>query len=263
MNQIFKYPRTHHIRGSRLQPGDEDLADIPFAQLAGRHLVVEEKMDGANCAISFDSNGRLQLQSRGHYLTGGPRERQFDLLKAWASAFSSDFYAVLGDRFVMYGEWMYAKHTVFYNALRHYFLEFDILDLETSEFLSTTRRHEMLRALPMVQSVRVLKEGRMRKLGELTGLIGNSEAIDSDHLAVLQRLAEAAGLRAEQVLTETHTTRLMEGLYVKVEEDGHVLERYKFVRWEFMQTLIDSDSHWMDRPIIPNQLAAGVDIFGM
>jgi len=26
MNQIIKYPRTQHIRGSRLQAGDEDLA---------------------------------------------------------------------------------------------------------------------------------------------------------------------------------------------------------------------------------------------
>lgn len=31
MNQfkIHKYPRTPHIEGSRLQPGDEDLSQIP------------------------------------------------------------------------------------------------------------------------------------------------------------------------------------------------------------------------------------------
>ena len=62
-------------------------------------------------------------------------------------------------------------------------------------------------------------------------------------------------------MAETLDGRTMEGLYVKVEENGQVVERYKFVRWAFMQTLIDSDSHWMDRPIIPNQLADGVNIF--
>jgi hypothetical protein len=261
MNQIFKYPRTHHIRGSRLQPGDEDLEAVPFSQLAGRNLVVEEKMDGANCGISFGPDGQLLLQSRGHYLTGGPRERQFDLFKTWAHTFSHAFQEVLGERYVMYGEWLYAKHTVFYNALRHYFLEFDVLDLETGTFLDTRRRRELLAPLPMVQSVRVVKEGRAGKLEELTGLIRDSEAIKGDFRADLRGVAEAAGLRADQILGETQADRTMEGLYIKVEEGGQVVERYKYVRWEFMQTLLESNSHWMDRPMVPNQLAEGVNLF--
>ena len=75
-----KYPRTRHLEGSRLQSGDLG-DDKPLAELAGYHLVVEEKIDGANCAISFGSEGEVRLQSRGHYLTGGYRERHFDLLK--------------------------------------------------------------------------------------------------------------------------------------------------------------------------------------
>ena len=67
---ICKYPRTPHIEGSRLQPGDEDLSQIPFESIKDRHLVIEEKCDGANSAISFAPNGELLLQSRGHYLTG-------------------------------------------------------------------------------------------------------------------------------------------------------------------------------------------------
>ncbi len=262
MNQIYKYPRTHHLRGSRLQPGDEDLAAVPFQKIAGRHIVVEEKFDGANCGISFTHDGRLLLQSRGHYLTGGPRERQFDLFKTWANMYSGPFHKVLGERYVMYGEWLHAKHTVFYNALRHYFLEFDILDLEKMEFLSTVRRQELLRPLPMVQSMPVLHQGPLQKMEQLTKLIVDSEAIVGDHMQQLHGLAEAAGLRADQVVNETLEGRTMEGLYVKVEENGVVTERYKFVRLGFFQALMGSDSHWMDRPIIPNQLAAGVDIFG-
>ena len=52
---------------------------------AATHLVIEEKVDGANSAISFDSTGSIRLQSRGHYLVGGARERHFDLLKTWAN----------------------------------------------------------------------------------------------------------------------------------------------------------------------------------
>ena len=61
MLRIHKYPRTPHIEGSRLQPGDEDLDSVPLTQIAGRPLVVEEKVDGANAAISFAEDGTLRL----------------------------------------------------------------------------------------------------------------------------------------------------------------------------------------------------------
>ena len=56
---LLKYPRTPHLEGSRLQEGDEDLAQIPFAEIAGKYLVVEEKCDGANSAISFGEDGKM------------------------------------------------------------------------------------------------------------------------------------------------------------------------------------------------------------
>ena len=99
--ELIKYPRTPHLSGSRLQPGDEDLSQIPFSDIQGKHLVVEEKCDGANSAISFGPAGELRLQSRGHYLTGGYRERHYDLLKQWASVHREAFYQVLGSRYVM------------------------------------------------------------------------------------------------------------------------------------------------------------------
>ena len=135
---IIKYPRTPHLEGSRLQPGDEELSQIPFSEIAGRNLAVEEKCDGANSAVSFSADGELLLQSRGHYLTGGYRERHYALMKQWAAVHRDAFYQVLGSRYIMYGEWMYAKHSVFYDALPHYFLEFDVLDRQTGRFMDTS-----------------------------------------------------------------------------------------------------------------------------
>ena len=140
---IRKYPRTRHVVGSRIQPGDEDLDRVPFSFLLGKNLVIEEKMDGADSALSFGPDAALRLQSRGHFLTGGPRERHFDLFKRWANAHDGAFFDAIGDRYIVYGEWLYAKHTVYYDALPHYFMEFDILDLETGTFLSTSRRAEL------------------------------------------------------------------------------------------------------------------------
>ena len=85
MHSLRKYPRTHHLAGSRLQPGDDDLTAAPFADLVGRYVVIEEKLDGANAGLSFSADGALRLQSRGHFLTGGLRERHFALFKQWAA----------------------------------------------------------------------------------------------------------------------------------------------------------------------------------
>jgi hypothetical protein len=258
---LIKYPRTRHLEGSRLQPGDEDLEAVPFEEIAGLPLVVEEKLDGANSAISFDADGRLLLQSRGHFLTGGHREKHFDLLKRWGPTVAGVLRPVLGSRFVLYGEWLHAKHTVFYDRLPHYFLEFDILDRETGEFLSTDRRREMLAGLP-VRSVPVLWSGRARSLDAITRLVGMSLYKSPSWRESLTAACRARGLDPEAIRAETDPSDLMEGLYIKVEEDGRVAGRFKYIRASFLTSVLDSGSHWLQRPIVHNGLSEGTDIFG-
>lgn len=252
-NQIYKYPRTKHLEGSRLQKGDEDLSQVPFKDIFGRHIVIEEKVDGANSAISFGDNGELLLQSRGHYLTGGYRERHFDLLKQWASVHQNEFYKVLGNRYVMYGEWLYAKHSIYYDLLPHYFMEFDIYDKVDKVFLSTKRRAELLKDLPVV-SVKVLAEGEFYKENDVLKYITNSNFISEHHLDSLCESCNNLSIDKEQCLKETDNSRLMEGLYIKVEENGVVVERLKYVRYSFLQTVVESGTHWLDRQIVPNKL---------
>lgn len=260
MKDFYKYPRTQHVEGSRLQEGDEDLTQIPFADLKGRHIVVEEKLDGANCAVSFRREGEILLQSRGHELRGGPRERHFTMLKAWAPCHSEAFWGVLGTRYIMYGEWMQAKHTEFYDQLPHLFMEFDILDKETETFLDTPRRHAMLLGLPIV-SVPVLWSGFARDYNDLISLVRTSLYKSEDWQLALELAAGDAKYDFEKVKAETDMSRLSEGLYIKVEEAGIVARRLKFVRRDFVQQLLESGSHWMERPIVENQLASEVDIW--
>jgi hypothetical protein len=257
---IRKYPRTRHVVGSRLQPGDEDLASVGLSELLGRHVVVEEKMDGANCALSFSSEAELRLQSRGHFLTGGPRERHFDLFKQWARAHEDQLFDAIGDQYVVYGEWLHAKHTVFYDALPHYFMEFDVLDLESDAFLDTARRSDFLKDLPIV-AVKVLFEGVLEDERQLWSLVGASHFITPNAREVLRETAERLRLDPQQVAAETDLSGLMEGLYIKIEEDGVVQERLKIVRKDFVTQILESERHWMERPIVPNQLRADADLF--
>jgi RNA ligase len=260
MEKIFKYPRTHHLAGSRLQPGDEDLNSIPFSAIASHFVVVEEKVDGANAGISFDANGQMRLQSRGHYLTGGEREKHFNLFKQWAYSHAAPFWEVLGDRYVLYGEWLYAKHTVFYNALPHYFLEYDVLDLHTQQFLSTQARRILLAAVPIV-SVPVLFEGVLSSHKQLVGMLQTSHYIQPGHLEQMRQICEQRGIDGARSIQQTDPNSLMEGLYIKVEELEIVLARYKYVRSSFLTTILQSETHWLNRPIIPNQLRSGIGLF--
>lgn len=254
---IIKYPRTPHIQGSRLQPGDEDLRQRRFAEISGRHLVLEEKIDGANTAISFTDEGELRLQSRGHFLTGGAREKHYDLLKQWAAVHKDSLWEVLGDRYIMYGEWMYAKHTIYYDLLPNYFMEFDILDRETDKFLDTPSRHALIAGLP-VSSCAVLAGGTFSSIEEIVSCLGNSNYISADHIRHLREEAMRLGLDVDRICRETDASRTMEGIYIKVEADGEVVDRMKFVRASFLQTVEESQSHWLDRPIVPNRITVPI-----
>ncbi len=261
MRTLRKYPSTPHLEGSRLQPGDEDLSQVPYAALAGRHIVVEEKLDGANSGLSFGDDAGLLVQSRGHYLTGGPREKHFNLLKSWGAAHETALFDVLGSRYVMYGEWMYAKHTVFYDHLPHYFCEFDLWDTEQGVFLSTAARREVLGGSPVV-SVPVLYSGPApERLDDLLALVRPSLAKTSAWRESLRRVAAQHGLDPDLVAAQTQDSDLSEGLYIKLEHDGEATGRFKWVQAGFVQTIAADGVHWTARPVVPNQLAPGVDIF--
>jgi hypothetical protein len=258
---IHRYPRTQHLEGSRLQPGDHDLAQVPLETLRGAHCVIEEKLDGANTGIALGEDGRLRLQRGGHVLAGGARARHGDLFKVWARTHEAAIAARLAPGVTLYGEWLYAKHTVFYDELPHFFLEFDIRD-ETGAFWSTARRRAHLAGSP-VASVPVIWEGVVDRPAKLPGLVARS-LYKSDHWRDrLRAAAEEAGVDPERAALETDPSDLAEGLYVKVEDParGVVLGRSKWIRASFLTAVLDSGSHWLARPIVPNRLAAEVDLF--
>lgn len=275
MVDIAKYPRTEHVEGSRLQKGDEDLDQVPLSSLVGKNVVIEEKVDGGNSGISAP-NEQVTLQSRGHYLTGGPRESQFTLLKQWAATHQDLFSIALGDQHVVYGEWLYKKHTVFYDLLPHYWMEFDILDRTRSDFaafrksgfvdssklhfLDTPSRAAMLAGLPYVP-VKVLWQGIWAEGMRFEDFIARSHFKTDDWRDVLRQQVERLGFDWKLVWDHTDHSDLMEGLYIKWEENGRVMGRYKFVRHDFVSLIVSNDEHHDNLPLVPNILAPGVNLF--
>lgn len=252
--KILKYPRTPHLEGSRLQEGDEDLSQVQFDYVLGKNIVIEEKIDGANTAISFDGEGNLLLQSRGHYLIGGYRERHYNLFKQWANANQDTLFDALSNRYVMYGEWMYAKHAVFYDALPDYFMEFDIYDRERGVFLDTPSRRAITEKMGIISSVPVLASGVFKTKESVLSHLGNSNYITENHIEVLKNVVSRQGYDVERAVKETDPSLKMEGLYIKIEENGIVADRVKYVRASFIQSVMQAEGHWLNKPIIPNQL---------
>lgn len=246
----MKLPRTLHIEGSRLARGESDPEAIQFSKLAHQFLVIEEKVDGAGVSISLDKHWNIEIDHRGTPARG----KEFKLLRDWADQHWEDLLMLLGERYILFGEWMYNKHTIFYDNLPHFFLESDIYDKERKIWLSTTARNALLKTADYIKRVPVLDAIKPESLSEITQYIGKTTFQSEEWQNKLKSKCAMMGAQFDKVFKETDASGLMEGLYIKHEDDFQVLNRYKFVRYEFLQTILDSGSHLIDRLPIYNSL---------
>jgi hypothetical protein len=240
-DDFIKYPRTPHLFGSKGTDDDKHLGRKESeAFIADPSLIVEEKIDGTNIGIHFTSGGRMVLQCRGHEITEGMHP-QYDLFKQWTSVKRPVLEGMLDGQFILYGEWLYAKHSVHYRKLPHYFFEFDIYDKDAGQFLDLVTRLRMLDGTGL-HTVPVVHRGHVTA-DELPALIGSS-AFDS----------------AFENPVTGKTDNLMEGIYVRTEAGGFVTGRAKLVRPEFVEKVKQSE-HWQHQKMIPNLLEDGADIW--
>jgi hypothetical protein len=118
-------------------------------------------------------------------------------------------------------------------------------------------------AAGVVRSVPVIWQGVVEAPGTLPALVARALYKSARWKDTLAAVAEASGVAAERAGLETDPSDDAEGLYVKIEEDGEVVARFKWIRAGFLTSVLDSGSHWLARPIVPNQLAGGVDLFAV
>jgi hypothetical protein len=227
--------------GSKGTDDDKHLDETESkAFIADNSLIVEEKIDGTNVGIHFTSSGQLVLQCRGHLITEGMHP-QYDLFKQWTVVKRPVLEARLEDRYILFGEWMYARHSVHYRQLSHYFFEFDIYDKRIEAFLSLELRMTFLEAAN-IETVPVLHRGAVAR-DDLAKLIGPSRFDSCFDNPCTKR-----------------TDNLIEGLYLRTEANGLVTGRAKFVRPEFVEKVKQS-THWQHQTVVPNLLKNGANIW--
>lgn len=80
---FYKFPSTPYIEmDSTIIRSDKILRNNEVEHILGRPISIEEKIDGANLGVSFNSSGNIQLQNRGSYLLM-PLEGQWKPLEKW------------------------------------------------------------------------------------------------------------------------------------------------------------------------------------
>ena len=221
-DDFYKFPSTPHLAllGDVEVRDDKVMSREERDKFLQNKLVVEEKVDGANLGISFDAGGNIRTQNRGSYLQL-PSPGQWKKLSDWLDLRIDTFFEQLTDRFILFGEWCYAKHSVRYDRLPDWFLGYDIFDKKYGRFFSCSRRDQFFYMLGIFQ-VPILGCGHF-SFSELKNLLSQSK------------------LSKEPA----------EGLYLRIDQGDWLARRAKLVRPAFIQSV---GQHWSRSNIKINRL---------
>lgn len=223
---FVKFPSTPHLA---ILPGVDIRGDKVFTEcerdtFLSHELLIEEKVDGANLGISFDSGGDLRVQNRGEYLRF-PALGQWKKLEDWLAVRVDSLFENLTDRYILFGEWCYTQHSIYYEHLPDWFLGYDVYDKLSDRFMSTARRDHLC--------------GKIR--------ITRVPVIARRHCL----LSDLLKLMVQSQLTDQPA----EGLYLRTDQGKWLMQRAKLVRPEFIRSV---NKHWSRRAIRPNRLQANV-----
>ncbi len=212
-----KYNRTFHLPWSPGATSDDKMAH-DVSSLLNIPIVVSEKVDGSNVSLETDA-----VYARSH--ANVPTHPSFDLLKALHSQVKH----LITPDYQVFGEWVFAVHSLAYDKLPGYFLAFGVRDLRTNRWASWDNVEATASGLA-VPTVPVLFRGVVKTDTELERLT-----------CTLASQPSALGT-------------IREGVVVRVagafDDKDFSTSVNKMVRANHVQT----DEHWMHKAIVKNQL---------
>jgi len=128
----IKYPSTRHLPWSHERDAD-DTAHQQVEWAMGYPLIATIKMDGGNAMLVKDSENPVRARNGRH-----ADKDHFDMAKQWY--WQNDLYSRIPEHLQVFGEWLYAKHSIHYGcdcdepcddvgpALDDYFQVFGVYD---------------------------------------------------------------------------------------------------------------------------------------
>ena len=221
-----KYPRTPHLPGSgAVTKDDVVLPESEMWEFLNAHsIMVEEKIDGANVRIKWDGIGDLTVGNREHTLLKGymkcdtPAKLQFRPMWNWIYENKNIFRALIGvlgtSDFTLYGEWMYAEHSVHYDSLPDLLIPFAIKFDDSPSFMDPIKaRHAISEAgfcgpPVLCSTLRLGSDGRI----DIKSVIGDLMSSNKSAWSSANR----------------------EGIYIKCGDGNMTTGRYKYVDPNFI-----------------------------
>jgi atypical dual specificity phosphatase len=221
---IHKFPRTRHIFNVGGATVDDRILDADERDTFMKEydVFIAEKVDGAQLGISIDENYKIMVQNRSHYVNSKSHS-QFEKLNKWIIDHKEALFQILEDQHtILFGEWLYAKHSIAYNSLPDYFMAFDLYNKKKNLFYNRDKLVEALKDTN-VHYVREMYRGNIKDKNQL--------------LKMIEQKSE-------------YTDGRVEGIYLKIFERDYVKARCKLVRNDF----ICGNEHWTKHTIEKNKL---------
>ena len=232
LRDYIKYPSTRHLPWSH-ERDEDDTAHNNIEFLTGYPLIVTVKMDGGNCMLVKDTEEPIRARNGRQ-----ANKEHFDMAKQWY--WNEDLYSKIPEHLQVFGEWLYAKHSIHYGcdcdnecedvgpALKDYFQVFGMFDTRYNLWLGWD---ETMR--------------RAREWGLTLVPMRGSYEFDETYEAwdVLYNLSQ-------DVVDSGH-----EGIVVRSRHPfhyGQISKRLgKYVRPGHVK---DDEKHWSNRPLVQNRV---------
>lgn len=210
MTNYIKYPRSFHLPWSRGYTHDDKVMKN-VDHFIGKEVVVTEKLDGEGTTLYKDYMHARSIHSANH-----PSRN-------WVKTFHASFAYRIPDGWRLCGENVYAKHSIYYQALTSYFYLFSIWN-EDNICLSWDETVAYATKLG-IETVPVLYKGLF------------------DEVKIKRTFTGKSIFDGEQ---EGYVIRNVEAFHY----DDFQYNLGKFVRPQHIQT----SEHWLKEEMIPNKL---------
>lgn len=206
--RAFEFPRTPHIVGSAVADDDHMMPARKLEQLCSDATVIcQEKLDGTNVGVSFVREHQPACQKRAG-LIGSKEKDQYNAFRNWVFHRTEILWNILGTRWVLFGEWLWQTHALYYQRLPDYFVAFDLMDRVSLRFGGSKAVAGVLN--DRLPAAPILWSGTPHSSDEL--------------LSIVQRLCEAPSRFADCP---------PEGIYLRFERGGRLVGRAKYRRPDF------------------------------
>lgn len=143
--------------------------------------------------------------------------------------------------YVLYGEWLYAKHSVQYTGLQSWFIPFDLFDVKTGTFVS---RAVFRRA---INKTRLLANPAIDVPEGIYGDVDKTLAWTLEKLHSRSSLMRESEMEGSEIKAKKDR---VEGLYFRIDQGDRLLMRSKVVRPDF----IAGEERWGTKEQVANQM---------